>query len=322
MQSTTFRPRTPDGWQLELTRFVDAKRRDPNRRPVLFIPGYGMNAFILSHHPSDVSIVGHLVAQGAEVWTANLRGQGGARRGPSAKSRYGFAELALIDLPCAMDEVLRLSDATHLDLIGCSLGATVAYAYLAHNPYTHPLGAFVSIGGPLRWVRVHPLVRAAFSSPKLASALPISGTRAMARAALPLARRAPKLVSLYLNVDNIDLSAPEELVRTVDDPTPHLNGQIARWVRARDLVVDGVDITRAVSQVEAIPMLCVAANRDGVVPLETALSGLDHIGSRDTRALIAGDERAWYAHADMFIARDARERVFTPLAAWLASKAG
>ncbi len=287
---------------------------------MLFIPGYGMNSFILSNHPSDVSIVGHLASEGAEVWTANLRGQGDSRPGEASPERYGFSELALIDLPCAMDEVLRLSDATHIDLIGCSLGATIAYAYLAHNPYTHPLGSFVSIGGPLRWVRVHPLMRALSSAPRLMSSLPIVGTRTMARAALPFAMRAPKLLSLYLNVDNIDLSDPAELVRTVDDPTRHLNGQIARWVRAKDLVVDGVDITRAVRQVEGMPMLCVAANRDGVVPLETALSGLDYVGARDMRALIVGDERTWYAHADMFIARDARRRVFEPLAAWLESK--
>ena len=86
------------------------------------------------------------------------------------------------------------------------------------------------------------------------------------------------------------------------------------------IYLDGVDITRAIGQVERLPMLCVAANQDGIVPVQTALSALDHIGSRDTRALIVGDATTWYAHADMFIARDAQRRVFEPLAKWLESK--
>jgi esterase/lipase len=120
-----------------------------------------------------------------------------------------------------------------------------------------------------------------------------------------------------MNAARIDLSQAAEIVKTVDDPIPNLNRQIAHWVRERDLIVDRRNVTRSMAEVQNLPLLCVLANRDGVVPPEAALSILDHIGSRDTEVLVAGDHEHWYAHADLFIAQDAEQRVFGPMADWL-----
>lgn len=307
------------GWTLELVRTVRPEGADPSRRPLLMVPGYAMNSFILGYHPSDVSMVEHLARAGIEVWTCNLRGQGMARPLRPPAGRYGLAELSLVDLPAVLAALRRRSrvDAARVDLVGCSLGASLVYAWLAHHPQDHGAGAIVAIGGPLRWEAVHPAMALAFTSPRLAGTLPIVGTRALATAALPLLARVPPLLSIYMNARRIDLSRPAELARTVEDPVSWINRQVARWVRQRDLVVSGLNICEALAAVD-LPVLVVLANRDGIVPAATARSVQGCMAPGRVDVLEVGDEQDWYAHADLFIGVDARRAVFEPMERWLA----
>lgn len=307
------------GWRLEIKRYADPARLDPSRRPVLMIPGYAMNSFILAFHPRGESVVEYLVQDGLEVWTCNLRGQGNTHALTSDRRRFGLGELALVDLPAVFDHVLEhtRTDADRLDPIGCSLGASILYAYLAHHGEDHPLGRIVSLGGPLRWDDVHPLLNVAFSSGRLAGALRLRGTRRIARLALPVVKRAPALLSVYMNARHVDLSAADQLVNTVENPIPWINRQIARWVRNRDLVVRGVDVTEALRSVDDLEALCIYANADGIVPPAAAASLVDVWGDR-VRTLEVGDDDRWYAHADLFIGDGCQDTVFEPLRGFLA----
>ena len=247
-----------DGWGLELKQYWDPEHRVPSRKPIVMIPGYCMNTFILNFHPEGESMVQFLTRHGFEVWTANLRGQGGSKR-HGGRRKFGFRELSLIDIPIVFDTVLRrgLSEADRVDVIGCSLGATFLYAYLAHHLDDHVIGAFASLGGPLRWERAHPLLTVAFASAQIAGSVRVVGTRALARRALPIARKVPGVLSIYMNTEHIDLDHADELVKTVDDPVPYLNKQIAHWLSTRDLFVGGVNVTKAMKHVD-MPLLCVA----------------------------------------------------------------
>ncbi|MCK6504610.1 alpha/beta hydrolase [Myxococcota bacterium] len=307
-----------EGWQLELQRYHVEGALDRSRRPLLMIPGYAMNTFILGFHPTDRSMVEHLAHDGFEVWTANLRGQGGSVRGGRTARRYGMGELALVDLPRVLAAVRSDSASAHaiVDLVGCSLGASLVYAYLAHHPDDHGVGAVIAIGGPLRWVQVHPALALAFKSPRLAGMIPVVGTRALARRALPLVRHVPPLLSIYMNARRVDLSRPDLLVNTVDDPVPYINRQVARWVRDRDLVVRGLNVTEGMRRVD-LPVLVVLANRDGIVPAATARSVADLLPEHRVTVLEVGEGDRWYAHADLFIGAEARREVFEPMAAWL-----
>ena len=66
----------------------------------------------------------------------------------------------------------------------------------------------------------------------------------------------------------VDIRFIDQMIPTVDDPNRLLNRQIAEWIGTRDLLLDGVDITKAQSRVTT-PLLCVLANADGIVPPET-----------------------------------------------------
>ena len=300
------------GWLLELRQYWNPETLDPTRRPVLMIPGYCMNTFILNFHPSGASMVRYLVDRGAEVWTANLRGQGGTRRLHGSR-KFGFREVALIDVPEVLHHVQanRLVEPPLVDAIGCSLGATFLFSYLAHHPQQHGIGSLVSMGGPLRWENPHPLLTFMFKSPELAGVLPIRGTRRLAKRFLPFAKHLPFVLDIYMNKSMINLDAAEELVKTVDDPIPYLNQQIAHWVTNRDLNVADLNITHAMSDIQ-LPTLCVVANADGIVPKASALSITDHIGGGDIEGLDVGD--------DLFINDEAQDRVFEPLSNWLIRK--
>lgn len=318
----TFRPSNGAGWRLDIRRYHDSEHLDPERAPIVMVPGYGMNSFILNFHPTGVSMVEHLCLDGFEVWTANLRGQGESEL-ITGTHQYGFRELSLTDVPWVLDlarEETR-TDAETVHAIGCSLGASVLYAYLAHHPKTHGLASLVAIGGPLRWDDVHPLLRAAFSSTTLAGMLPIKGTRLAARALLPVLEKVPQLLSIYMNASQIDLSQADDLVKTVDDPNPYLNRQIAHWIQQRDMVVAGLNVTEAIGALEDLPILCLLANKDGIVPQEAALSVKRAVApDLIDEMIVGGSGDNWYAHADLFISENARDEVFVPMARWIQAR--
>jgi len=309
------------GWVLDVRRHWSEATLDRSRRPVLLIPGYCMNTTPLGFHPDGPSMIELLVTRGFEVWTANLRGQGDSHSIGGPRD-VGFAEIVLEDLALSIEHVRAHTSvrSDRVDLVGCSLGGTYVFAHMALKPETHGVGSVVGIGAPLRWDAAHPLLRVAFAAPSVVEKLKVGGTRRMAGFALPLvARHAPRLLSIYMNADICDLSKADQLVETVEDPISKLNGQIARWMRQRDLVVRGVNVTEALRGCDR-PLLAIVANRDGIVPTAAATSAIDVFRAGDLLAV--GDDETWFAHADLFISRYSRERVFEPLARWLAEHAG
>src|SRR5262249_2742551 len=86
-----------DGWHLSLFQTWDDRRFVPGRRPVLIVPGYGMNSFIFSFHPRGLSLEGYLAHAGFEVWRVDMRGQGRSRS-VGGGDEYGLEDLALTDL--------------------------------------------------------------------------------------------------------------------------------------------------------------------------------------------------------------------------------
>jgi pimeloyl-ACP methyl ester carboxylesterase len=308
------------GWRLALFQSWDPSKLVPGRNPVAIVPGYGMNSFIFGYHPRGLSLEQYLVEAGFEVWRMDLRGQGAAVR-EGGLDNYSLEDLALTDLGVAVDALLARSrtGATRVDILGASLGGTIMFLHAALNP-AHRFGALVSMGAPVRWVKIHPLLRALFTSPTLVGLVPVRGTRRLAELALPLlVRHAPWLLSIYLNPAITDTRAAREMARTVEDPNRFVNRQIAQWLHARDLVVRGTNLSDALRDV-ARPLLCVVANRDGVVPYETASFPFHQVRSRVKALLEVGDKDMAVAHADLFISDEAHARVFHPLATWLAEQ--
>ena len=308
------------GWRLSLHQTWSPEALVPGRRPVLLVPGYGMNSFIFSFHPRGVSLQDALVQAGFEVWRLDLRGQGDSIRA-GGSDHYGLEELAFGDLGAALRAVLDLSPlgASRVDVVGASLGGTLMLLQAALGSQEE-LGSLVTMGSPVRWVETHPAVRLVFGSRRIAGAVSLKGTRRLAEIALPhVARRLPWLLSLYLNPQITDLGATSQMVRTVEDPSRHLNREIAAWIQSKDLVFQGIRLADALPSITR-PLLCIAANGDGVVPMPTAEFAYHHVGSKVRKRLVVGTPSRPMAHADLFVSDDAPDAVFHPLADWLAEQ--
>lgn len=322
MQSIEHRIFNGAGWELSLVQTWDEARLARARRPVIIVPGYGMNSFIFSYHPSGPSLEGFLAGEGFEVWRADLRNQG-ASRSVGGTDRYSLEDMALTDLGAVIDGALERTrtSADRADMIGCSLGGTIMFIH-AVLERRNRLGALVAMGTPVRWVSIHPLLRAAFSSPSLVGSIRLRGTRRLAEVLLPqLVRFTPWLLSIYMNPEITDVSAAREMVKTVEDPNRAINRQIAAWIQRRDLVLHETNISEALRTVKK-PLLCVFGNGDGIVPRETATFPYRQIGSERKALLEVGTREARMAHADMFISRECHRQVFQPVASWLAEDQG
>jgi pimeloyl-ACP methyl ester carboxylesterase len=308
-----------DGWHLALSQTWDEARLDKGRRPVVIVPGYGMNSFIFSYHPRGPSLEGYLAQAGFEVWRVDLRAQGRSLC-VGGGEEYGLEDLALTDLDAALLAVLDRSrtGADRADVIGASLGGTIMFLHAALHRERRT-ASLVAIGTPVRWVEIHPVLRLAFSSPTLIGMLPFRGTRRLAEIALPhLLKRTPWALSAYINADITDSGAASEMVKTVEDPNRHVNRQIARWIRGRDLIIKGQNLSTELRGLQN-PLLCVLAHGDGIVPRKTAEYPYLTVQSSARRLLCVGSKERAMAHADLFVSNGAQESVFAPIAAWLAA---
>lgn len=317
MESSSHRVSNGAGFELALFQAWDGARLARSRPPVVIVPGYGMNSFIFGFHPRGLSFEAFLCAKGFEVWRVDLRGQGQSRC-VGGSDVYGLEHLALEDLGTVLGAVRdrTRTSVDRVDVIGCSLGGTIAFLHAALSP-GHPIDKLVAMGTPVRWVRIHPLLRAAFVSERLVGAVPLRGTRALSKVLLPAAARvAPSLLRIYMHPEIVDMRAAAEMTRTVEDPNRHVNRQIASWIRSRDLLVRGANLSEAIGGVTG-PLLCVVANGDGIVPRETAEFPLLASGARIKSRLDVGTSAVRMAHADMFVSNEAQARVFEPVAAWL-----
>lgn len=303
------------GWRLAVTRYSTGT---PKGRPVIVVPGYGMNSFIFTFHPTGPSMVECLAARGLEVWTVDLRGQGRSIRAHGSH-HYGMGDLAVEDLGRTIEHVLEtthVDGADKVDLIGCSLGTALSFAHIAVVADA-PVHAMVSMAGLVTWREAHPILRLAFGSPRLAGLMRVKNTRRLARLALPLLTKvAPSLMSVYINERSTDLSQAARMVQTVEDPHPVINREIAEWIRRGDLVVRGVNVSRRLSEMKH-PFFCVVANDDGIVLPVTSRHTFDAIGSTRKEILFVGDAERPIAHADLFLCNEAQPRIFAPVADFL-----
>jgi pimeloyl-ACP methyl ester carboxylesterase len=309
------------GWRVAIKRTSPTGTAPRTPRPVLIVPGYQMNSFIFGFHPNGPSLEGYLASRGLEVWSVDLRGQGRSQR-TTGDDRFGLAELGVDDLGIAIRHVLQTSRLRNdaVDVIGCSLGTALAFAHVACVPET-PVHTMVSMAGLVTWVHVNRAMRVLSHSPWVMSRLRMSNTRALASVALPLlVKVAPWALSMYLNAESTDTSQHEIMVRTVEDANPQVNREIAAWIARRDLVVRGVNVSKALPAMTR-PFRCVVANNDGIVPPATSRATFDAIGSEDKKLLCVGDDRTPIAHADLFLATIAPERIFRPIADFLVARA-
>lgn len=313
---------TRDGWALELWRYSPAGGDEPRRAtPVLLVPGYAQTPYLFGVHPRGPSLLATLLAAGFETWTLHLRGTGQSQPRRGGAGPVSLVAYADEDLPAALELVLegRRANGGRAFLVGSSLGGSVAYGYLARSGAARVAGV-AALGAPLRWESPHPLLRALFASRRLAARAPMDGTSRLVTRAMPRLGRVGWLAP-YINPAHVNVEDARTLIGAITDPKPPLNAEIAAWLARRDLVLAGTDVAAALRRI-TVPLLVVAANRDGIVSPAAARSAAAAWGGTDQEVLEVGTRDDWFAHADLFVAPTAPLRVFAPVARWLAARDG
>lgn len=305
---------TADGWQLPLLRAIWPG--GPSRgKPVLLVPGYGMNSLIFHHHPRGTPLMGALLRAGFDPWTVDLRGAKATQALPYAAAPR-LADQAWVDLPAAIRYVLDRSGWSTLDAIGCSLGGTLLYALVGRRDA--PIDRLVTMGSPLVWEDRSLLVRMFGHLAPMAAHIPVRGTRPAARVALPiLGRIAPVLLSMYVNPRLTALHGSEQLVQGIENPIADVTARLGAWIREGHLRLDGHNVTDGLARFRK-PLLVVYATGDGIVPPPTALAALRAVsGPADTLEVHHPQHRV--SHVDLFLADLAPTHVYPGVAGWLQS---
>jgi pimeloyl-ACP methyl ester carboxylesterase len=309
--------RTSDGWTLELHRGL--RPGSTPGQPVLFVPGFGMNAFIFRFHPRGASFMESLLDRGLDPWSVDLRGQSSARPQPGRPVSVSLADHSFVDLPAAFDFVARTTGHERVHGIGCSLGGALLYGY-GGAVKDHRIDRLVTMGTPLRWTAPGLVVNAFAAASPLLGAVPMRGSRQAARFLLPVAAKlVPSALSIYLNPRITHTGPVRELVRTVEDPHPRVNRQLAKWIKGKDLRLAGVNVSEALRSFDR-PLLVVAGNADRICPAENALAAVSLAGGPATSLVVGRDEER-VSHADLFISDLSPERVYAPVADWLLAAA-
>jgi fermentation-respiration switch protein FrsA (DUF1100 family) len=102
----------------------------------------------------------------------------------------------------------------------------------------------------------------------------------------------------------------------VEDPTRHMNREIAEWISRRELVIADVNVSQALPSLPH-PVMVVVANQDGIVPPASGRAIYEAAGGAEKELLCVGDLDAPIGHADLFIANGIQDKVFARVARFL-----
>jgi len=312
----TYRPRTSDGYGLELVRYRTPTL--PKGPPVLLLHGVAANSRNMDLDEGH-SLARWLVAHGREAWTLSLRGTGSSDdpdRGSGRPPGYAFDVFWKDDLPTALQEIERVTHAGPVDFVGHSMGGLVLYAYLSQGG--QGVHAAVTLGSPTRldWgTRVEPvierfgaLVPVGFSIPTAFGAHLAAPFHGLADA--PLQR-------LFYEPSNTPVPVMRALFAygTADISSGVLE-QFRGWMATgRFASADGqLDFRAGLSQVHT-PVLVVAARLDHIALTPGVRDGYRALGGPKQWLLVcpANGAGAEYGHMDLVVGDHAPHDVFTPL---------
>jgi len=306
-EAEVHRPRTPDGWELEMVRY--AARPEAKGRPVLLCHGInanGRNMDLDARH----SMARWFAAHGREAWTVSLRPAGayyGAGGGSKPLSKPGFSldDLMEKDLPTAVDYVRKVTGAPRIDFIGHSLGGIVAYGYLGRGG--QGIGAATILASPMRLDLGGPVD---LLLPQLAGmlspgwVLPLKGVDAMGAPMADLFPGSPQELLLF-NPENTSRESMKRLmVEGLEDVSAGVLQQLATMLETGELKSrDGtVDYRLALGSVTT-PVLVVAGKRDRLATVPAVKAGYQALGGPKEWILMGVENgaRADYGHMDLVI---------------------
>jgi pimeloyl-ACP methyl ester carboxylesterase len=253
-----------DGWRLGLTELHFDDPVKPSDEAFVFVHGLAQNRTAFS----EGDLPKALLARGARVFCAELRGHGKSR-GEGRSNGWGLAEHLRRDLPALIARACELSGADGVHLLGHSMGGILGYAYLAEPDRVRSL---VTFGAPLVLGAGRPILKSAatilapFLEAVAPSTIPIDLLLRASTlfAIMPVSNGIVGALSDVVRLGNPAAASPERLRYVLERADPTAKRvfleliEIARTGRA---VIDGVDLVDAVTR-SPLPVMAVIGGRD------------------------------------------------------------
>ena len=311
-----------DDYVLTLYRRRPLTGTPPRSRPVLFLHGANSNRYCFGVRATS-SFTGYLNRHGFDVWVLEFRGNRSSRYVGKGKPSQNLDAKIQIDLPTAIDKVLRTTGADKLDLIGHSLGGIFIYAYLGANPCA-PVGRAITLCSPAHVRRFFGSVSGALKLPAkvlapIARRIPGLGVPHLARLRGPL----PHLASLARHIDLQTLTSGERrdyLDHAVEDMTGGDLAQLMRWFGDGGLAtLEGGSYYDVFSRVQH-PVLVMGSAGDRIAEPSAVREAFDRLGCSTKKLLFVGrsfGSTRNYSHQDLLLAGTANQDVFPHARFWL-----
>ncbi len=313
-----------DAW-LRLTRYEGGRRG-----PVLLAPGFGMSAMSFIAGTVDTNITEHLVAKGYDVWLFDYRAGIDL---PSSCTSFTLDDVATVDWPAAVAEVLRVTGASSVQAVGHCVGSASLMMALASgaipdvrsavcmqftlHPVTSPFNqakAALGVGSLLGRVGLDRV--APFTGGSVLKKVLDLGLRA---APMPAGERCAKPVCRWINAIYGCTHAHGQLNDATHEQLDNMFGvgnlraldHLAVIMKARKAVAaDGSDGYVSHPERLRLPILLVQGERNFIFRPEGSLRTLRWLQEANDPALYERVVLPGYAHLDALIGRDAPADVF------------
>lgn len=312
---------TTDGWRLQLRRLTAASPRRPT--PLLMLHGFGANSYGLAARKGP-SLGHYLASRGIDVWLLDFRGTRTSAHadGRGATERITIDDKILLDLPAAIDMILVETGGAAIDLLGFSLGGTIAYGYLSYLGQS-AIRRLVTLAAPLRFALprglgvLQRLERNRIVGRVTPRRIPLRGFTALgARTNVILPAQG------HFNLANVERSVLRAMMRhgAEDAATSELL-QLYEWsLNGRLTSVDGrIDFGAKVTNIDR-PVLLIGAAADRHVAPQALIELFTALRAPDKRLVLVGCDTgavADYGHTDLLLGPAAAVDVFQHVAAWL-----
>jgi len=315
--------RTSDGFALALFR-SPSPRPHLRKRPVLLLHGVAANRFGFGLS-EQANLPRFLNEHGRDVWLLEFRGARSSRDLLNRKRAPIDVDRMLdVDLPAAVDQIVNVTGASAIDLVGHSLGGLLTYLYLGRHPDA-PVGRAVTLSAPSGFRHMLPaLGRPLLRRPagRARNVLDrVSGLKLdrISKTRGPLGHLV--MWRQHSRVGNMDRHERRLFLdHAVEDMPGSFLGQLMDWV------VDGRMTSRSGERYEDAlsrvrhPVRVIACATDKVVPPFVVEAGYQALGSAERDYVVVGKQHGStrnYGHMDMLMARSAWRDVYGPVGAWL-----
>ena len=293
--------------------------------PVLLCSGFSCNRHFIDYD-ERYSLARFLARAGFDAWVVELRGRGLSHPTAACRrpGRWTFDDLATVDVPAAVDHVVRATG-REVAWVGHSMGGMVLYAYLGTRVRA-PIRAGVTIASPVRFAEAGPPLLRRIGDAMLNVPLGDIVRQRLLLGALWWILAPTSGIEIGMNVANIDRGDVGRALRLAMGNVSRLKlQQFSRWAREGTFAsLDGrVSYLDALAGVRT-PLLVVAGSGDRVARPDTVRRALDRLpgASAIYRELgRAHGESVDFGHVDLILGRAAPTEVFPVVAGWLAERA-